>query len=386
MPYKYAELGGRLVIPGGGKMRRLLSILRELLIPRKQSGRQMLRNIGIMIAMMGAASALCMVMNTQSGSDNAVPMVFVLAVLVIARLTDGYFYSLVATIISVICVNFAFTYPYFEFNFTITGYPLTFLTMFAVSLVVGMLTDQVKRQSRIEAEAEKEKMKANLLRSVSHDLRTPLTSIIGSSSAVLENYDVFGDDIKRDLIGHVRDDAQWLMRLVENILSVTRINDGAAKIQKSPEAVEEITAEAVGKFRSRFPTLPVRVSVPDELLLVPMDATMIEQVLLNLMENVALHAQTATEIGLSVSCQDGKAMFSVTDNGQGIDRAILPRLFGELFPHAGELSGDGRRSMGIGLSTCMSIVRAHGGEMYAENLPQGGARVSFTLPMNQEDV
>lgn len=372
--------------PGGKKTRRALSILREMLIPRRQGARQMLRNIGIMMAMMGAASALCMVMNTQSGSDNAVPMVFVLAVLVTARLTDGYFYSLIATIISVIGVNYAFTYPYFEFNFTITGYPLTFITMFAVSLVVGMLTDQVKRQSRIEAEAEKEKMKANLLRSVSHDLRTPLTSIIGSSSAVLENYDVFSDEVKRDLIGHVRDDAQWLMRLVENILSVTRINDGAAKIQKSPEAAEEIAAEAVGKFRARFPDMPVRVSVPDELLFVPMDATMIEQVLLNLMENVVLHAQTATEIELSVSCEDGYAVFSVADNGQGIDKVILPRLFEELFPHAGELSGDGRRSMGIGLSACMSIVRAHDGDMRARNLPRGGAQVSFTLPINQEEM
>lgn len=372
--------------PGGKKTRRVLSILREMLIPRRQGARQMLRNIGIMMAMMGAASALCMVMNTQSGSDNAVPMVFVLAVLVTARLTDGYFYSLIATIISVIGVNYAFTYPYFEFNFTITGYPLTFITMFAVSLVVGMLTDQVKRQSRIEAEAEKEKMKANLLRSVSHDLRTPLTSIIGSSSAVLENYDVFSDEVKRDLIGHVRDDAQWLMRLVENILSVTRINDGAAKIQKSPEAAEEIAAEAVGKFRARFPDMPVRVSVPDELLFVPMDATMIEQVLLNLMENVVLHAQTATEIELSVSCEDGYAVFSVADNGQGIDKVILPRLFEELFPHAGELSGDGRRSMGIGLSACMSIVRAHDGDMRARNLPRGGAQVSFTLPINQEEM
>lgn len=371
---------------GGKKTRRVLSILREMLIPRRQGAKQMLRNIGIMMAMMGAASALCMVMNTQSGSDNAVPMVFVLAVLVTARLTDGYFYSLIATIISVIGVNYAFTYPYFEFNFTITGYPLTFITMFAVSLVVGMLTDQVKRQSRIEAEAEKEKMKANLLRSVSHDLRTPLTSIIGSSAAVLENYDVFSDEVKRDLIGHVRDDAQWLMRLVENILSVTRINDGAAKIQKSPEAAEEIAAEAVGKFRARFPDMPVRVSVPNELLFVPMDATMIEQVLLNLMENVVLHAQTATEIELSVSCEEGYAVFSVADNGQGIDKVILPRLFEELFPHAGELSGDGRRSMGIGLSACMSIVRAHGGDMRARNLPRCGAQVSFTLPMNQEGM
>lgn len=281
-------------------------------------------------------------------------------------------------------MNYAFTYPYFAFNFTITGYPLTFLTMFAVSLVVGMLTDRVKRQERVKAEAEKEKMKANLLRSVSHDLRTPLTSIIGSSSAVLENYDKFSDDVKKDLIGHVRDDAQWLVRLVENILSITRFNEGAVKIDKVPQAAEEIAAEAVSKFKKRFDTLPVRVSVPDELLMVPMDATLIEQVLINLMENAVLHAKGATEIELRVRREGGLARFSVLDNGAGIDPAVLPKLFEEMFPHAGELRGDGRRSMGIGLSVCMSIVRAHGGTMKAENRATGGACVSFALPMEEE--
>ena len=204
-------------------------------------------------------------------------------------------------------------------------------------------------------------MKANLLRSVSHDLRTPLTSIIGSSSAVLENYDKFSDDVKKDLIGHVRDDAQWLVRLVENILSITRFNEGAVKIDKVPQAAEEIAAEAVSKFKKRFDTLPVRVSVPDELLMVPMDATLIEQVLINLMENAVLHAKGATEIELHVRREGGL-----------------------MFPHAGELRGDGRRSMGIGLSVCMSIVRAHGGTMKAENRATGGACVSFALPMEEE--
>ena len=256
-------------------------------------------------------------------SDSAVPMVFMLAVLLVARLTDGFLFSLVATVVSVIGVNYVFTYPYFAFNFTITGYPLTFVTMFAVSIVVGMLTDQVKRQERVKSEAEKEKMKANLLRSVSHDLRTPLTSIIGSSSAVLENYDQFSDEVKKDLIGHVRDDAQWLVRLVENMLSITRFNEGAVQIDKVPQAAEEIAAEAVGKFKKRFNTLPVRVSVPDELLMVPMDATLIEQVLINLMENAVLHAEGATEIELRIRREGDLAQFSVLDNGAGIEPAVL---------------------------------------------------------------
>ena len=132
---------------------------------------------------------------------------------------------------------------------------------------------------------------------------------------------------------------------MENILSITRFNEGAVKIDKVPQAAEEIAAEAVSKFKKRFDTLPVRVSVPDELLMVPMDATLIEQVLINLMENAVLHAKGATEIELRVRREGG---------------------------------------LGIGLSVCMSIVRAHGGTMKAENRVTGGACVSFALPMEEE--
>ena len=357
---------------------------REMMIPKRQSRRQLFCDAGITLGILAVAAAVCTLLTHMGDSDSAVPMVFMLAVLLVARLTDGFLFSLVATVVSVIGVNYAFTYPYFALNFTITGYPLTFVTMFAVSIVVGMLTDQVKRQERVKSEAEKEKMKANLLRSVSHDLRTPLTSIIGSSSAVLENYDQFSDEVKKDLIGHVRDDAQWLVRLVENMLSITRFNEGAVQIDKVPQAAEEIAAEAVGKFKKRFNTLPVRVSVPDELLMVPMDATLIEQVLINLMENAVLHAEGATEIELRIRREGDLAQFSVLDNGAGIEPAVLPKLFEEMFPHAGELRGDGRRSMGIGLSVCMSIVRAHGGTMKAKNRATGGACVSFVLPMGEE--
>ncbi len=354
------------------------------MIPRGQTRKEIFRDMSITIALLGAAALFCGMLNAMGNSDNAIPMVFVLAVLLTARFTEGYFYGMFASVVSVFGVNFAFTYPYFEFNFSLTGYPLTFLSMFAVSMVVGMLTEQVKRQGRIQAEAEREKMKANLLRSVSHDLRTPLTSIIGSANVVLEHYDTLSDEEKKELIDHVRDDAQWLVRLVENILSITRIKDNAVQLKKYPEAAEEIVSEAVAKFRKNR-SMPVRVHVPDELLMVPMDATLIEQVLVNLMENVFIHAHGATQIEVGVSRMDGnRVLFCVEDNGRGIDEEILPKLFEEMFPHARDSHPDGRRSMGIGLSACMSIVKAHGGDMHAENHERGGARVCFALPIEEE--
>ena len=365
-------------------MNKALSWIRDVMIPRGQTRKEIFRDMSITVALIGAAAVFCGMLNAMGDSDNAVPMVFVLAVLLTARFTEGYFYGMFASVVSVFGVNFAFTYPYFEFNFSLTGYPLTFLSMFAVSMVVGMLTERVKRQDRIKAEAEREKMKANLLRSVSHDLRTPLTSIIGSANVVLEHYDTLSDEEKKELIDHVRDDAQWLVRLVENILSITRIKDNAVQLRKYPEAAEEIVSEAVTKFRKNR-SMPVRVRVPDELLMVPMDATLIEQVLVNLMENVFIHAKSATEIEVGISRIDGnKALFCVEDNGKGIDEEILPKLFEELFPHAKDNHADGRRSMGIGLSACMSIVKAHGGDMHAENRERGGARVCFVLPIEEE--
>ena len=362
----------------------LLQRMRDAMIPEQQGRRQIARNISITVSLLCLAASFCGLMIGVGHSDQPVPLVFVLVVLLTARMTDGIFYSLFASIVSVVCVNYVFTYPYFQFNFQLTGYPFTFIVMFVVSLVVGMLTDQVKRQSRTHAEAEREKMKANLLRSVSHDLRTPLTSIIGSSSAVLENYDTFTDETKRDLIGHVRDDAQWLMRLTENILSITRVGDGAVNLRKTPEIVEEIVAEVVVKFRTRHKDIAVSVHVPSEPLLVPMDATLIEQVCVNLMENAVLHGVWTSRIELVVLRNANYAVFIVSDDGQGIDKAVLPRLFHETFLHATEQSGDTRRSMGIGLSTCMSIVRAHGGDMHAENRIGGGATVSFKLPIEEE--
>ena len=128
----------------------------------------------IFLVAMAVASVLCWLLGRTTSSDTHVPMIFVLAVLVVALCTDGYFYGLLAAISSVLGVNYAFTYPYLKLDFSIYGYPLTFMTMLAVGFAVSTLTTRVKAQEKLRAESEREKMRANLLRAVSHDLRTPL--------------------------------------------------------------------------------------------------------------------------------------------------------------------------------------------------------------------
>lgn len=330
---------------------------------------------------LAAAVELCVLMRLMDDTDGPVSLIFVLAVLLISRLTSGYFYGLLASVAGVIGVNYIFTYPYLAFNFTISGYPITFFTLLVVSAITSALTTQIKQQERLRMENEKEKMRANLLRSVSHDIRTPLTSIVGATSAVLDNQDTLTEAQKRRLLEDVKDDAQWLIRVVENLLSITRIGSDAAQISKEEEAAEEVLSETVRKFRKRFPSMPVRVEIPDDLLMVPMDAILVEQVLNNLLENAVLHAEGATEIRLSVRREHDQAVFSVMDNGKGIPENILPTLFDGTLRHNETSVGDGKRNMGIGLAVCTAIVRAHGGTLRAENKPQGGAEFSFLLPM-----
>lgn len=342
-----------------------------------------LRDLLVTIAILLCAAGVCSLLRTADTSDGFASPIFVLAVLLTSRLTTGYLFGLIAAVLGVICVNFIFTYPYWAFNLTISGYPLTFLSFFTVSVITSTLTTQIKRQELLRVENEKEKMRANLLRSVSHDIRTPLTSIVGSTSTVLENPGLSRAE-QEALLEDVRSEAQWLIRTVENLLSITRMGDGQTRIIKDVEAAEEILGAAVAKFRRRCPEISVTVEPPKELLLVPMDPILIEQVLANLLENAAVHGETTTRILVSARLDGDFARFTVADNGRGIPPAALPTLFDGTLKHSESPRGDGKRNMGLGLSVCMAVVRAHGGTMEARNLEQG-AEFSFRLPLWKEE-
>ena len=342
-----------------------------------------LRDLLISAVILACSFGLCSLLRLADSSDGFASPVFVLAVLLISRLTTGYLFGLIASVLSVVCVNFVFTYPYWAVNFTLSGYPQTFLTFLMVSVMTCTLTAQAKQRERLRAENEKEKMRANLLRSVSHDIRTPLTAILGATSAVLENPEMSPED-RSILLEDVRDDAQWLIRVVENLLSITRIGSDQASIAKSPEAAEEVLGEAARKFRRRFPQVSVSVTAPESLRMVPMDPILIAQVLSNLLENAVLHGGTTTAISLSVQKEGDFARFSVRDNGRGIPESALPTLFDGTMKHSETPTSDGKRNMGLGLSVCLAIVRAHGGAMEARNL-ETGAEFSFRLPLNKEE-
>jgi two-component system sensor histidine kinase KdpD len=312
-----------------------------------------------------------------------IPMIFVLGVFLISLSTDGYFWGILASLVSVLAVNYTFTAPYYAFDLISPVCLASAAVMLLVAVLTSAITTKSKVSQQLKVEGERERMRANLLRAVSHDLRTPLTSIYGACSAVLENYDSLTPAQTQKLLGEARSDAEWLIRMVENLLSVTRLDSGQVALNKQDTALEELIDAVLTKFYKHCPEWEVQLNMPEDFISIPMDAMLIQQVLLNLLENAVYHAKGMTELHLQVRMKKKQVLFSVWDNGCGIPEEQRRRMFlGEL--NRSQPVADGsRRNMGIGLSVCAAIIKAHGGWIWADNLPDGGAIFRFYL--NLED-
>ena len=331
-----------------------------------------------------------------------IAMLYTLGVFIITRYTSGYIYGLMFAVFSVLSVNFFFTYPYQDFNFSLEGYQVTFLGMFIIGILTSTMSSNMKEQSRklLEQEkalaeqekalmeAEKEKMRANLLRAVYHDLRTPLTGIIGNSSTYLEMEHRLSNGEKRALMEYINNDANWLLNMVENLLSVTRIDNDTASVSKSLEPVDEVVAAAVIQFKKRFPEAEVHVTVPesepDDVMMVMMDAMLIQQVILNILQNAQLHSGSTKPLELTIDEDEDNVMVSIRDYGVGIDGDRINDIFDGAGFKKGESYTDGYKGMGIGLSICKTIIMAHNGQISARNCEEG-AEFSFSLPKEIEE-
>ncbi|MCL2165971.1 MAG: DUF4118 domain-containing protein [Clostridiales bacterium] len=232
-------------------------------------------------------------------------------------------------------------------------------------------------------EIARERYRANLLRSISHDIRTPLSGMMGTAEMLI---DMTGEEDPRyPLALAIQSNAHWLHSLVENILNLTRLQDGKLSICKQMEAVEEVIGEAVGQVSSRSPDHEIVVDIPDELLLVPMDARLIIQVIINLLDNAIKHTASGQEISVIVK-QDKEthiARFVVRDRGVGIPKSDLPNIF-EMFYTSHANTPEGNRGIGLGLTICETIIKAHGGSIEARNRTDGpGAEFLFSLPLEE---
>lgn len=360
--------------------------------------RQLLRTIGLRFSGMDVLKALglylvavmcCLLLRSfdMHNDTSYVAMIFLLDVFLTAYWTDGYLLGIIMAVVGVFSVDIIFTYPFWHISFTLTGFPLTgfpltFLVMMTISILTATVTSRAKQTEQVRREADREKMYADLLRAVSHDIRTPLTGIVGATNVLLEQDGGLTQEQRQQLLRSTNEDAQWLIRIVENLLSITRISSEEAKVKKEPEPAEEVIESAVAKTHKHYPEVDIRVHLPDELMMVPMDPLLMEQVLVNLMENAVIHGETH-HIDVTLSSEGNCAVFTVADDGRGIPQHLLPRLFDG--SARSDRSSDGKRSMGIGLSVCRTIVLAHGGVIRGDNRQEGGAVFTVTLPMKGEN-
>ena len=344
---------------------------------------KIIKNILVMLIILCFCFCMCLLLKYTFNNNTFTAAVFVLGVYLISILTTGYVYGLISAFLSVLAVNFAFDFPFFAFNFTIAENAISALILLVVTLITCGLTAKLKRQEALKAERDKERMRANLLRAVSHDLRTPLTTIYGSSSALVERYDDFNAEQRRDILKGISEDSQWLYRMVENLLSITKLDGDNVKIIKTETVLDELVDSVLVKFTKRYPEQSVDVDIPEEFVVIPMDALLIEQVLLNILENAVQHAEGMTTLKFRVFITSGKAIFEIEDNGCGIPEAMINDVFNGAYTSICDTSDNKKNNAGIGLSVCASIIKAHEGDIKAENIKDGGCVFCFTLNMEE---
>ena len=265
------------------------------------------------------------------------------------------------------------------------------LDAFTSSILLSILGEcALALESRHNAEerekaavlAKNEQLRANLLRSISHDLRTPLTSISGNADALLHSYQALDDDSRTQMITDIYDDAQWLTELVENLLAVTKISDGSVKLQLSDQVVDDIVAEALRHIDRHAPEHHITSDCGELPLLVRADARLIMQLLINLVNNAIKYTPAGSHIEIRAFREAEQAVIEVSDDGPGIPDAQKAQVF-EMFYTGSKRVADSRRSLGLGLSLCRSIVHAHGGELTLRDNTPHGCIFSFTLPLSE---
>ena len=233
--------------------------------------------------------------------------------------------------------------------------------------------------------AKNEQLRANLLRSISHDLRTPLTSISGNADTLLHCYDALDGPTRQQIFTDIYDDSQWLTGLVENLLSVTKMTDGSVKLRLSDQVLEDVVSEALRHVDRRAGEHNITVDCGEVPLLARMDAGLIIQVIINLVNNAVKYTPAGSNIRITAVQREKTAEICVSDDGPGIPDERKERVF-EMFFTGGNPIGDSRRSLGLGLTLCQAIIHAHHGEMTLnDNLPHGCV-FSFTLPLSEVNL
>lgn len=329
-------------------------------------------------------------------TDADIIMLYIIAVLVISIFTSKMRYCLISSVVGVILFNYLFTYPEFSLSAHDAGYPVTFVTMFITAFIAGTLANKLKHniiiaeQNAREKEeaailAQNEQLRANMLRSISHDLRTPLTSISGNASTLISGGDTLDEAARKQIYTDIYSESMWLIGMVENLLYATRIEDGRIQLNISVEILDDIVQDAVKHIERTYPKRSISVDMHDEIIPVKADANLIVQVIVNLIDNAVKYSDNDTPILINVDRKNEIAVISVADNGMGVPQEEKEKVF-DMFYTGNSRSSDSRRSLGLGLALCKSIIISHRGNIsISDNTPKG-AIVRFTLPIGEVDL
>ena len=301
-----------------------------------------------------------------------IAMVYLLAVIAVAlRFTRGP--AVATSVLGVAAFDFFFVPPRLSFAVGDAQYLVTFSIMLVVALVISTLTGIVRR-------VEAERLRNDLLASISHDLRTPLAIISGASSSLIEKGGALPQEQRDALAKSIFEHSQRMADLVANVLQMTRLEHGALALSRDWATLAEIAGSALARLGERLAAHPMALELPPDLPLLKVDAALLEQVLANLLENAAKYTPPGTAVRLRAQARDGELLVSVEDAGPGLPPGDAEALFAKFQRGETESMTGG---VGLGLAICRAIVRLHGGRIWAERLPVRGAAFRFTLPMEE---
>jgi K+-sensing histidine kinase KdpD len=314
---------------------------------------------------------------------------------VLVSMRYGYGPSVAAAALSVVCFNFFFIPPYYTFAVTDLRHVVTFGVMFLVAVVISGLTKRARDQAeaarrfageahRAHLEVDAERLRNALLSSVSHDLRTPLAIVKGAASTLLDGG--IEPAVRKELTETIVQESDRLNRLVQNLLDMTRLEAGTLRVRREWQSLEEVIGAALDHTDKTLAGREVVTRLPPELPLVPLDAVLVEQVLVNLLENAAKYTPAGAPVEIEAKREGGGVEIQVADRGPGIAPGEERRVFEKFYRGSQRPDGreDTRAGAGLGLAICRGIVVAHGGTIGVERREGGGARFRFTLPIDGE--
>lgn len=340
--------------------------------------------IGVLSVSM--CTLICFILYPYVANSDLI-MIYLLGVVVVATFQgEEWHASILAALLSTIAFDFFFTPPRFDLSIAYGGDIITLLVMFVVAQVISHLTTRIRRVSdatkKVQMQAETERFRNILLMSVSHDLRTPLTAIMGSASSLLQAKDKLDENSKNELMQNIYDESKHLNRLVSNILQIMRLESGPIKISKQLHVLEEVIGSALNNLEKSLAMKPINIQLPKVVPLVALDDVLMEQVLVNLIENSIKFSPTESPIDILVELEDNKVMVKIADRGPGLDPKDMEKIFDRFYQgQKPEMKG-----VGLGLALCKSVIQAHDGRIWAVNRKGGGAVFCFTLPIAAEKV